>query len=140
MQDHHRAADDCYAAGLLFIELGAEYKAISATKRAATSLERASHGCGEYSAPLTSSVIVSAPDNNADSSHSPPKKRTFREDAIKNRYLFLIMAVTFAAMSVFLFIDGSVFIGLLTAVVAAMFGVTALLGFIGRHDGAKSQE
>ena len=58
---------------------------------------------------------------------------------MKNRYLFLAVAVCFATSSVLSFMGVSALIGLLTAVVAAMNGIIALLGFIGRHDGAKSQ-
>jgi hypothetical protein len=99
---------------------------------------------GEFVTPQTDAAYVSSLTRqlkliDEESNRRFPQKRTFKEDAVKNRYLFLAVAVCFATSSVLSFMGVSALIGLLTAVVAAMNGIIALLGFIGRHDGAKSQ-
>lgn len=148
MLDSHRAADDCYATGLLFIQLGVEYGAIADPLEAEAKMRRVlsdAQAPGQTPTPRSTdmSVASSAPASQsitvAETTLKQPQNPTpavpaYAKFLSKVRWFSLAIFFVFLIAFVRQIIAGQVLVGIVCAIIAALCAAISLKGFQVRDE------
>ena len=131
MLESHRASDDCYAAGLLFIQLGVEYGAIMDLVEAEAMMQRIlAEPEADSLASSESSAYVKDSSKVEERNNSNLHKPSFFEEASKNRWAHLLVGTLTMFSAILLLGYGAVFLGIISAIIAGVSIIFFIIGML----------